>query len=154
MPGIPVRWRPLALAGFLLLLSLGLPWQRTAAALGVFVPGGYVLVPNAGGTFDVELFPGAYYPGSGGNLVPGTGHLMRVTGLFAVLLLWQAIRRGSARLAGLALGVAAVALPSGIDQGAAEPGRLCYLAAIVAAAVAVGMLPRPRSEVQGLTDPS
>ena len=112
---LPVLRSALALAGFLLLLSFGLPWERTPAT-------------------------------------PGTGHLMRVTSLFAVLLLWQAVRRGSRSLAGRALAVAAVALPFGLGQGAAEPGRLCYLGAMAAAALAVGLLPFPRTgavEVSG-----
>lgn len=141
---IRVRRPLLVLAGALLLLSLGLLWGRTPVIPGVYTPGTSILLPNPDGTYYVEITPGMYFAQLGGYAIHGAQNAARVTGLAATVLLWLAVRRGSRRLAALALAVGAVALPLGLDLGAATPGRLCYLAALVAAAAGVGLLPRRR----------
>jgi hypothetical protein len=144
---LPVNRRGLAVAGALVLLSLGLPWQQITAVPGVLIPG--VIVPDPlGGDLGsgVAYLPGVFVPSTGGGTILGTGHAMRATSLVAALLLCWAIRHGSRRSAWLAIAIGALALPLGVNQGAVMTGRVAYLAALLTAAAAIGLLsiPRPR----------
>jgi hypothetical protein len=152
--GLPFDRRLLALAGALAVLALGLPWQRVPLSPGISYPGAVYVFPDVNtSTPDIGIIPPIYIPTVGGYTIPGTGHAMRLTALAAALLLWFAVRRGLRRIAWLALAVAAIALPLGVNHGAVMPGRIAYLAALVAAALALGLLRLPRRLAAGRRTP-
>jgi hypothetical protein len=66
----------------------------------------------------------------------GTQHPVRVLALVGIAGVWFALRRGSRPLALAAVAVAALALPMG-SWGTPEPGRFCYLVALLVAAAAI-----------------
>jgi peptidoglycan/LPS O-acetylase OafA/YrhL len=71
----------------------------------------------------------------GGGL--GTQQPVRVVAVVAALGVWAALRRGSRRAALAVVAVAAVALSLGSWDGGPQPGRVCYVLALLTAAVAI-----------------
>jgi hypothetical protein len=124
MSRLPARPGLLAAAGALLALSVGLPWGT--------VPG----PPGDAGT--------------AGTTITGSAHPMRFIGLLGLLVLAWAIRRGSRRAGWAAVGIAVLALPTGLDPGHPGAGRVCYLLAIAAAAAWAGLV-RPGGRATGIT---
>jgi len=88
-----------------------------------------------------------------GTAVTGSSQPMRMTGLLALVVLAWAIRRGSRRAGWAAIGIAALALPAGLDPGHPGAGRVCYLLAMVLAAAGAGLV-RPRPPVTGRERPA
>jgi hypothetical protein len=127
MSRLPARPGLLGAAGGLLAVSVGLPWGTVAAA--------------------------ASSPGSAGTPVTGASHPMRLIGLLAALVLAWAIRRGSRQAGWAAIGIAALALPTGLDPGHPGAGRMCYLLAIMLAAAGAGLV-RPRPPVTSRERPA
>jgi hypothetical protein len=150
--GLPVDRRLLVISAALAVLALGLPWQRVPLTPGISFPGDEILLPvlndDGIGFTPQVVIPPVNIPSFGGYTIPGTGHAMRLTLLAAAVLLGFAVRRGSRTIAWLALAVGAVALPLGVGHGALMPGRVAYLAALLTAAIALGLLRRPRLQVR------
>ena len=78
---------------------------------------------------------------------------MRLIGVLALLVLAWAIRRGSRPAGWAAIGIAILALPTGLDPGHPGAGRVCYLLAIVLAAAGAGLV-LPRTPVTGQERPA
>lgn len=126
------------------LLALGLPWSRLPEIPGAVYPGVVVDYPTGNGLdLGVSYLPPFFFPTIPGSTVAGLQHPMRLLGLAAALLLWLAIRRGSRPLGWLALAVGTLAVPLGLQLSAMQSGRVCYLAALVCAAYAIGLIRRP-----------
>jgi hypothetical protein len=73
----------------------------------------------------------------------GANHPVRVLALVAAALMLGAVRQDSPGLARLAILVAGCALPLDLANGLGS-GRAVFAAAVVLAAIASGVLPRPR----------
>jgi hypothetical protein len=72
----------------------------------------------------------------------GAQHPVRVLGPVAAVLLWSAARSGRAGRARAAVLVGALALPLGLSSGLTA-GRAAYAVALLLAAMASGVIPRP-----------
>jgi len=139
------RWR-MAIAGALLVLSLGLPWGHALKWRTVFHPGGYVAglcrsVQTWDGWYESVCEPGtagASWLGtqaSGTEQVPGARHGGRfgvVAGLVTIALAW---RRRRPRLLWLAAAVVAVStvLTAGLGFASAGSAAAWLAAALLAA---------------------
>lgn len=144
-PLAPLRHPFLVLAAVLGVASLGLPWGVTVASGGgglghrtswhdLAGPDGVVPIPVAEPLFVQDsavtrVFVGAEHP-------------VRVIALAAAVLLITAVRQGLPGRARLAVAVGALALPLDLSGGLTS-GRAVYALALLLAAVASGVLPRP-----------
>lgn len=146
-PGAGVHLHRLLVAGALALVSLGLPWAAQAAPARSEVvyghgwynmggPDGFVPMVVFFGPVEVEVSSAAT------RTLAGAQQPVRLIGVVAAILLFRAIRGARTRQAWAAVALGALALPLGMNSGLTS-GRAAYAIALLLAATAVRLPPRP-----------